>query len=225
MDPMEAAFEKGQRALSEFQSKEVLKGCGIPVTREILVQSPDDAVNAAKQVGYPVVMKPCSRELMHKSESGCIELGLTGPEAVGQAFTRIHEKIEIPLEGILVQEMVKGSRELVVGLNRDPQFGVCVMLGFGGVMAEIIADTVFRVAPFDEVEAMDMIYDLKYRSMLDAFRGQAPADLDALCRILSGIGRLGLENKAIAEIDINPLIISPDGTIKAVDALIILEGK
>jgi len=225
MDPIEAAYQKGQKALSEFQSKQVLKACGIPVTRESLVQTPDEAVAAADRVGYPVVLKPCSWELMHKSELGCIELGVTGPEAVRQAFERINEKIQIPLEGILVQEMVEGSRELVAGLNRDLQFGACVMLGFGGVMAEIIEDTVFRVAPFDHTEAMDMINDLKSRPMLDSFRGQAPADLDTLCHILTGIGRLGLENKAISEIDINPLIISPDGTIKAVDALIILEGK
>lgn len=107
MDPMEAACEKGQKALSEFQSKQVLKGCGIPVTREMLVQTPDDAVAAAEQVGYPVVLKPCSWKLMHKSELGCIELGLTDAKAVGQAFKRITAKIETPLEGMLVQEMVE----------------------------------------------------------------------------------------------------------------------
>lgn len=226
MDPIKTAGNNGQNALSEFQSKQVLKGFGIPVTREILVQTCDEAVDAAEQVGYPVVLKPCSWELMHKSELGCIELGLSGPGSVGQAFERIHEKIDtrrgVPLDGVLVQEMVDGNRELVAGLSRDPQFGACVMLGFGGVTAEIIEDTVFRVAPFDQAEAMDMIGDLKSRPMLDAFRGQDPADLGTLCRILVGIGRLGLENPAIAEIDINPLIVSPDGSIKAADALIIL---
>ena len=222
MDPIKRAGGKGQKALSEFQSKEVLKGYGIPVTREILVQTPDEAVTAAGRIGYPVVLKPCSWKLMHKSELGCIELGLTAPDAVESAYKRITEKIDTPLEGILVQEMVAGSREMVAGLSRDPQFGACVMVGFGGVMAEIIADTVFRVAPFDEAEAMDMINDLSTRPMLDAFRGQAPADMATICRILAGIGRLGLENPAISEIDINPLIISPDGSIKAADALIIL---
>jgi hypothetical protein len=98
------------------------------------------------------------------------------------------------------------------------------MLGFGGVMAEVIAEPVFRVAPFDKNEAMDMIRDLKFRTMLDAFRGQAPADVDTLCRILVSLGLLGLEQLEIGEIDINPLIVSPDGTVKAVDALIVLEG-
>ncbi len=222
MDFIKAAGRRGLDALSEFQSKQVLAGYGVPVTREVLVQTPDEAVAAAEQTGYPVVLKPCSSELMHKSELGCIELGLTGPDIVRQAFGRIFAKIGTRLEGILVQEMVDGSRELMAGLSRDPQFGVCVMLGFGGVTAEIIADTVFRVAPFDRVEAMDMIDDLKCRPMLDAFRGQTPADLETLCHILTALGRLGLENSAVAEIDINPLMVSLDGSVRAVDALIVL---
>jgi len=199
----------------------------IPVTREILTQTADDAIAAAEQIGYPVVLKACAWELMHKSELECIELNLTTPEAVRKAHNRICEKINtplkgiLPLEGVLVQEMVTGQRELVVGLSRNPQFGACVMLGFGGIMTEVIRDTVFRVAPFDGVEALDMIQDLKTKQMFAAFRGQKPADLTSLCQILMAVGRLGLSEPSISEIDINPLIISPDGTIKAVDALII----
>ncbi|BBO70671.1 hypothetical protein DSCA_46010 [Desulfosarcina alkanivorans] len=225
MDPIDRAVEKGWTSLSEHTSKQVLEEWGIPVTREALVQNIQEAETAAQEIGYPVALKPCARDLMHKSELDCIELGLSGPDEVGQAFGRIREKINAPIEGILVQEMVAGSRELVAGLSRDPQFGACVMLGFGGVMTEVIADTVFRVAPFDEVEAMDMIRDLRYRAMLDAFRGQAPADSDTLCRILTSLGHLGIKRPEIGEIDINPLIISPDGAVTAVDALIVLEGE
>ena len=225
MDPIKTAVDNGWTSLSEYTSKQVLAAWDIPVTREVLVQNTEAAVAAAEEIGYPVALKPCSRDLMHKSELDCIELGLAGPEAVEQAFGRIREKIKTPLEGILVQEMVAGGRELMAGLSRDPQFGVCVMLGVGGVMAEVIADTVFRVAPFDAVEAMDMIRDLKCRAMLDAFRGQAPADANTLCRVLTSLGRLGLDRPEIREIDINPLIISPNGALTAVDALIILEGE
>ena len=225
MDPIKMAVDHGWTSLSEYTSKQVLGAWDIPVTREVLVQNADAAAAAAGEIGYPVALKACSRDLIHKSELDCIELGLAGPEAVGQAFGRIREKIKTPLEGILVQEMVAGGRELMAGLSRDPQFGVCVMLGVGGVMAEVIADTVFRVAPFDAVEAMDMIRDLKCRAMLDAFRGQAPADANTLCRVLTSLGRLGLDRPEIREIDINPLIISPNGALKAVDALIILEGE
>ena len=231
MNLIEAALSNGQTALSEFQSKQLLSSMGIPITREELVQTADDAVSAAERIGYPVVLKACSWELMHKSEHGCIELNLTTPEAVRKAHNKICEKINspldgvLPLEGIIVQEMVEGQRELVIGLSRNPQFGACVMLGFGGIMTEVIKDTVFRVAPFDKVEALDMIHSLKTKPMLAAFRGQKPADLTALCQILMALGHLGLSEESISEIDINPLIISPDGTIKAVDALIILENK
>jgi succinyl-CoA synthetase beta subunit len=229
MDPIEKAVDNGWNALSEHASKQVLGAWDIPVTRETLVQNAGEAVAAAEKIGYPVALKPCSRDLMHKSELGCIELGLSGPEAVEQAYGRISDQIRkksgAPLEGILVQEMIAGGRELVAGLSRDPQFGACVMLGFGGIMTEVIADTVFRVAPFDGVEAMDMIRDLQCRAMLDTFRGQAKADTDTLCKILINLGRLGLERPEIGEIDINPLIVSPDGAVTAVDALIILEGE
>ena len=225
MNPIKAALANGQTALSEFQSKQLLSSMGIPVTREELVQTADEAVSAAEKIGYPVVLKACSWKLMHKSEHGCIELNLTTPEAVRKAHNKICERTNTPLEGVLVQEMVAGQRELVVGLSRNPQFGACVMLGFGGIMTEVIRDTVFRVAPFDRVEALDMIQDLKTKPMLAAFRGQKPADLTALCQILMAVGHLGLSEESISEIDINPLIISPDGTIKAVDALIILENK
>lgn len=224
MDPIRNAAENGWTSLSEHSSKQVLAAWDIPVTREILAQDAEGAASAAGEIGYPVALKPCARDLMHKSELGCIELGLSGPEAVAEAFGRIEQKVDTPLEGILVQEMVSGGRELVAGVSRDPQFGPCVMLGFGGVMTEVIADTAFRVAPLDMVEAMDMIRDLKYRAMLDAFRGQAPADLEALCRILTALGDLGLERPEVREIDINPLIVSPDGAVKAVDALMVLEG-
>ncbi len=223
MNLIKTAIAKGQTALSEFQSKQVLGSAGIPVTQEILVSSADEAIKAAEKIGYPVALKACSWELMHKSEAGCIELGLADQESVQEAYNRICEKIQTPLEGVLVQEMLKGQREVVVGLNRDPQFGACVMLGFGGVMTEVINDTVFRVAPFDKVEALDMINELKTSPMLGTFRGQESADLDAICHTLTAIGQLGMENESIAEIDINPLIISPDGNIKAADALIILE--
>lgn len=225
MNPIKTAIANGQTALSEYQSKYLINSFGIPITLEKLVKSVDEAVAAAELIGYPVVLKACSWELMHKSELGCIELGLTNPRAVKDACNRILKKTDIPLEGILVQEMIDGQRELVVGLSRNLQFGACVMLGFGGVMTEVIKDTVFRVAPFDRLEALDMIDELKSRPMLDSFRGQKPADLDAICRTLTAIGRLGMEEDVIAEIDINPLIISTDGRIKAVDALIILERK
>jgi acetate---CoA ligase (ADP-forming) subunit beta len=113
---------------------------------------------------------------------------------------------------------------LGLGLNRDPQFGPCVMLGLGGVMTEILKDTVFRVAPFDRIEALDMMAELRSHAIFDNFRGQAPADREAICRSLIALGQIGLDHAAIAEIDINPMIIDADGRSVAVDALVVLSS-
>jgi hypothetical protein len=161
---------------------------------------------------------------MHKSDQGWIELNVANEEQVRQTYQRFVGKAESPLDGVLVQEKISGPRELVIGMNRDPQFGVCVMLGLGGVMTEILKDTVFRVAPFDLLEARDMTEDLRSKAMLGTFRGQAPADLDALCEALTAVGKLGMELEAVTELDANPVIIDPQGRIVAVDALVVLGG-
>ena len=222
MDEIKRAVDRGQKALSEFQSKKLLKSYGIPVTREELSGSREAAVSYAEDIGYPVVLKACSHELMHKSEKDCIRLNLKSKEEVMDAYDHIISSVDMQLEGILVQEMVAGQRELVIGMNRDPQFGPCVMLGIGGIMTEIINDTVFRVAPFDHREAMDMISELRLNKMLKDFRGQAPADIEALSRSLLAIGKISTEVKDISEIDVNPLIIDRQGRIAAVDALVVL---
>ena len=217
--------KNSHRAMSEYESKKMLAEYGIPVTEEILVQSRDQAVAAAKKIGFPVVLKACSPELMHKSEAGCVELSLTSDDDVANAYDRILSSmsgsIAGELEGVLVAEMVTGARELVLGLTREPQFGPCVMLGLGGVMTEIFKDTVFRVAPFDRVEAEDMVSELKCSAMLNSFRGELPADVETICRCLIALGKIGLENPDISEIDINPLKIGKDGRVKAVDALVV----
>ena len=222
-DSIRSALDKGQPALSEYQSKKLLSTYGIPITQEELTNSADEAVSAAGIIGPPVVLKACSPELMHKSETGLIELNLRDEKDVRDAYERITAATELELDGVLVQEMVPGQRELVLGLTRDPQFGPCIMLGLGGIMTEVFKDTVFRMAPIDMIEANDMTQELRSRAILDAFRGQEPADLDALCRSLIAIGKIGLELESISEIDINPLIIDPKGRLKAADALVVLK--
>ena len=212
------------RVLSEYRSKKLLADYGIPVTRELLVGSKKEAVSASAQIGYPVAMKACSPELMHKSESGCIVLGINSDKDVNQAYDKVVSSVSVELEGVLVQEMIPGIREVVLGLTREPQFGPCVMLGLGGVMTEILNDTVFRVAPFDRVEAKDMISELKSRSMFNDFRGEKPADIDTICRCLMALGSIGLNNPDISEIDINPLKIDSAGRVTAVDALVVFNS-
>jgi succinyl-CoA synthetase beta subunit len=221
-DLIQSALDRGHPALSEYESKKLLSLYDIPVTRETLSRSADEAVSAAADLGFPVVLKACSPELMHKSERGCIELNLRSERDVREAYGRIIRSVDLELEGVLVQEMVPGQRELVVGLNRDPQFGPCVMLGTGGMMTEVFKDTAFRMAPFGMIEAKDMAEELRFKAILGAFRGQKPADMDILCRTLIAVGKIGLELETVSELDINPMIITPEGRVVAVDALVVL---
>jgi len=222
-DLIQSGLNRGQKALSEYESKKLLSLYGIPVTREKLSRSADEAVSAADGLGFPVALKACSAELMHKSERGGIELNIRSEGDVRRAYERIIRSVDLQLEGVLVQEMVPGQRELVVGLSRDTQFGPCVMLGMGGIMTEVFQDTVFRMAPFDMIEAKDMTEELRFKIILGAFRGQKPVDMEILCRTLIAVGQIGLELETVSELDINPLIITPEGRLVAVDALVILK--
>ena len=222
MEVIQTALERGVPALSEHQSKAVLSAWGIPTTREELVHGAKEAVAAADAVGYPVVLKACSPYLMHKSEKGCIRFNLTSPRQVQQAYHDITGSVDMEIDGILVQETIQGQRELTMGLTRDPQFGPCVMLGLGGTATEIFKDSVFRVAPFEPIEALDMIEELRSKAMLGPFRGQERADLSTICQSLVAIGTMALDHPEISEIDINPLIIDPHGHVTAVDALVVL---
>jgi len=221
-DLIRSGLNRGQRALSEYESKKLLGLYGIPVTREKWSHRADEAVSVAEGLGFPVALKACSAELMHKSERGGIELNLRSKGDVREAYRRITQDIDLELDGVLVQEMVPGQRELVAGLNRDSQFGPCVMLGIGGIMTEVFQDTVFRMAPFDMIEAKDMAEELRFKTILGAFRGQKPVDIDVLCRTLIAVGQIGLELEAVSELDINPMIITLEGRVVAVDALVVL---
>lgn len=219
---LQTAKKNGYSALSEYQAKQFLQSYGIPVTKEWLCHSVAEARSAACQLGFPVVLKACSPQLLHKTEVGGVVLHLHTERDVAEAYQRITQQLSQPLDGVLVQEMVPGLREMIVGLHRDPQFGPCVMLGVGGVMAELFGDTVFRMAPVDSIEALDMIAQLRTKALLDAFRGQLPAAKEELCAVLQALGTIGLAVSQVAEIDINPLVITPAGRFVAVDALVLL---
>jgi succinyl-CoA synthetase beta subunit len=221
-DLIRSALKRGQQALSEFGSKKLLSLYGIPITREKLTRSADEAVAAAADLGFPVVLKACSAELMHKSEHGGIEMALVSKGAVREAYARLVAKVDLDLEGVLVQEMVPGQRELVIGLTRDPQFGPCVMLGIGGIMTEVFQDTCFRMAPLDMIDAQDMAEELRFKKIFEAFRGQKPVDMQTLCRAIVSVGQIGVGLETVSELDINPLIVTPEGHVKAVDALVVL---
>ena len=224
MEIIKKALEEGRTTLSEYESKQVLAPYRIPVTREELVDNVEDLFKVAAKIGYPVVIKGCSADISHKTEKGLIRVDVRNDEEASSAFKEITAAMDGADTSVLVQQMVKGQRELVVGLTRDPQFGPCVMFGLGGVFTEVLKDTAFRVAPLEKRDALQMMQEIKAHEILEAVRGMVPADKDMLAEILITVGQIGIENEVIKEIDINPVIIS-DGKPVAVDALVVLEGN
>ncbi|MHB8137305.1 MAG: acetate--CoA ligase family protein [Smithellaceae bacterium] len=216
-----SAIQNGQQALSEYESKRIVAGVNVPVTREVLAHSRQEAVDQAAKIGFPVVLKGSSPTLAHKTELGMVRVNLKNEQDVAQAYDELIGK-GICLDGILIQEMVKGNREFVIGLTRDAQFGPCVMFGIGGIFTEALKDISFRVAPLTDDDAREMIHEIRAVKLLDAFRGESAVDEDVLVKALVGVGELGMTHDEIAEIDINPLIVT-EGKPVAVDALVILK--
>ena len=211
--------------LTEAESKAALRQYGVPVVEEWVVRTADEAAQQATKLGYPVVLKGLGARLTHKTELGLVKLNLQNAEDVCTAAGEIAAGAGADLEGFLLQPMVTGRREFVAGLFRDVQFGPVVMFGLGGIFTEALDDVIFRLAPLDEAEARHMIGELRSKKLLSAFRGDKPADMEALIRTLVGLSRLGCDHPEIKEVDINPLIVSSDGRVKAVDALIVLEKE
>ena len=220
MEIIKEALAKGQTALSEHEAKRFCASFGIPVCREAIVYDAGSAVAEAIKIGFPVVLKASGENLFHKTEVGGIALNLTSQEEVKQES---HRLLKIPgSEALLVQEMVKGDRELVCGLIRDPQFGPCVMFGLGGILTEVFQDVVFRVAPLTSSDAQEMVQEIRHKKIIESFRGEAAIDLKSLSPILLTLGEIGQQHEEIQSIDINPLKIRPDGKPVAVDALVTL---
>jgi acetate---CoA ligase (ADP-forming) subunit beta len=221
MEIIQKVLGEGRHVLSEYESKLLLAQYGIPVTREIVVEDETDLISAARNIGYPLVLKGCSSEISHKTETNIIQLDIRTDEEATTAFRQIKANMNGRPGGVLVQEMVKGQRELMAGLTRDPQFGPCVMFGLGGIFTEILKDVSFRLAPLKRLDALDMMQEIKGHKILEAVRGMEPADTDMLAQVLIRLGDIGVENDPIKEIDINPLIIR-GGKPVAVDALVVL---
>jgi len=221
LDIIEKALKNGQKTLSEYESRLVIESAGVPVVPAALVKTREEAIREAAKIGFPLVMKGCSAELAHKTEAGMVALNIGNIEEVAAVFDEFTDKVK-NLDGVLIEKMVKGSREFVIGLTRDPQFGPCVMFGLGGIFTEALKDVTFRVAPLSKLDALEMIDEIKTKKLLDEFRGSPAVDREALAKALVGVGDLGMKYDSIAEIDINPLIISGNKAV-AVDALVVLK--
>jgi acetyl-CoA synthetase (ADP-forming) len=218
---IQRAIAKGQKTLSEYESRLVIESAGVFVAAAALAKTKDKAIKEAEKIGYPVVMKGCSPELAHKTEAGMVVLNIANSEEAAQVYDELTVKVK-HLDGVLVEKMVRGNREFVIGLSRDPQFGPCVMFGLGGIFTEALKDVTFRVAPLSNEDALEMIDEIKTKKLLGEFRGSPAVDRKALAKALIGVGELGIKYDSIAEIDINPLIICGDKPV-AVDALVVLK--
>jgi acetyltransferase len=226
-----AVKQKGASRLGEYEAKKLLAAYGIPVAKEALAGSFDEAVEAAGRIGYPVVAKVVSADIPHKTEAGVVALNINSQDALHQAYNQILEKAradrpDAVLEGVLIQEMISAQgAETIVGVSREDPFGPAIMFGLGGIFVEILKDVAIRVLPVSTKDVQDMIQQIQGSSILQGARGRKPADVAALADVLFKTACLADELKAeITELDINPLIVLEDGRgVKAVDALVLLQ--
>lgn len=212
---------KTKTGINEAEAKALLREFGVPVVPETVVADDKEAVAAAGEFGYPVVIKGLGAALAHKTERGLVHLNLGAPQAVQNAVEAIKASAGDDLDGFVIQPQIQGKRELVAGLFRDPQFGPVVMFGIGGVFTEALADVTFRLAPITETDAADMLTEIRAKAFLGKYRGEEAIHRRQITQTLQGLSRIGVELPEIAEIDINPLLASSDGRLWAVDALVV----
>jgi len=227
-DPvMKRLRQDGRSILTEFESKNFLRKCGIPIIEARLARTQKEAVSLSQKIGFPVVLKIASPDIVHKSDSGGVKLGLKSVSEIRMAYREIMDAIKkqnprAVIDGVTVQKMAKPGIEVIVGASKDPQFGPVLMFGLGGVFVEVLKDVSFRIIPINRKDAKEMVEEIKGYPLLQGYRGKKPADLPALIEILLKISRLMEKNPEIKELDLNPVVAYEKGAL-AVDARIILE--
>jgi acetyltransferase len=216
------ADKKGTKVLNEFEAKKWLKALNLRVVKEMAAKSPEEVLKAANKIGYPIVLKGIVEGQVHKTELGLVKLNLGNADHLKSAIRKML-RVKIKPKSFLIQPMLKGDLELIAGVVRDPQFGPAVMLGLGGVRAEVYKDVAFRLAPLNQKDVLSMVSDLKGQALLKGYRGSKPVNMGSLADWLIKLGWLVLSLETIQEIDVNPLLIV-SGEPVAVDAAIILKS-
>jgi len=220
------AIQEG-RNLVEPEAYELLEAYDVSVPRHQVVTSAEQAEVAAAEVGYPVVAKIVSPDILHKTEVGGVLLNLNDAAAVRAAYRQIVERARqarAALRGVLISHMAPPGTEVIAGLTQDAQFGPVVMFGLGGIFVEVYRDVSFRLIPLTEPDAAAMIREIKASPVLQGVRGRRPADLQALADLLLKVSRMAEENPEIAEMDLNPIIVYEKG-LSVVDARVLLHHK
>lgn len=221
------SYKEDRKNLLEPEAKAICQEYNIPVTKFEVAKNKREAVKFAQEIGYPIVLKIVSPDIIHKSDVGGVMLNLESAHKVESAYKAILTSVKIhtpnaKVVGILVQEMAPPSTEVIVGAIKDDQFGPTVMFGLGGIFVEVLRDVVFRIAPVDKEEAELMITEIKAYPVLKGYRNQPPLDTDAIANILVNTSKLVTEHQEIKELDLNPVMIYEEGA-KTVDARIVLE--
>jgi acyl-CoA synthetase (NDP forming) len=213
--------------LTEIESKELLAQAGVPVVETRLARTKKEAISIAKELGFPVVLKIASPDIIHKSDAGGVKLGLKNATEVGRAYRQIMDLVkqrepQATIYGVSVQRMIQPGIEVIMGMSKDAQFGPVLMFGLGGVFVEVLKDVSFRIVPITRRDARQMIEEIKGYPVLKGYRGQEPANIEALEDMLLKLSHFVEQSPQIKELDLNPIFAYPDGAV-AVDARIILE--
>lgn len=218
-----------RKSLGELETRPLLEAYGIPVAVAGLAKTEDEAMQVSSNIGYPLVMKIVSEDILHKSDAGGIRMNLNSPEEVGDAFRDMMQKIETfqpeaKITGVLVEQMVPKGQEVIVGFKRDVTFGSMIMIGMGGIYVELLKDVAFKIAPVSEADAREMVLETYAGQLMNGFRGQPKMDIEAVIDVIGKISEMSMAFPEIAEFEINPLIVYEVGKgVKAVDSRAILE--
>jgi acyl-CoA synthetase (NDP forming) len=224
---LEKARKENRTLLTEIEAKQLLEEAGIAVVETKLATSKEKAVAISEKLGFPVVMKIASVDVVHKSDAGGVKLGLKTTDQVGKAYDEIMESIKkafphARIQGVSVQTMAKQGAEVIIGMSKDTQFGPVLMFGLGGVLVELLKDVSFRIVPLQPRDASEMIRDIKGLPLLQGYRGSDPIDIATLESMLLKVSAFVEDTPAVKELDLNPIFAYRDGAV-AVDARVILE--
>jgi len=227
----ERARSDGRLALGDAESREIMEAYGLRIPRSVLAKTVEEAVEAANDIGYPVVMKVASPDILHKSDIGGVRLNVRDADQVRDLFDLLIYRAQrympdAQIWGVLVQEMVAKGKEVIIGVNRDPQFGPLLMFGLGGIYVEVLKDVTFRIAPVSRQEATEMIDEIRSYHLLRGVRGEKPSDLEAIIDAILRISQLVTDFPEIVEMDVNPLMVHEAGRgAVAVDMRFVLAEK
>ncbi|MFC2045262.1 acetate--CoA ligase family protein [Chloroflexota bacterium] len=221
------ARNEGRTLLTEVESKQLLGQAGVSVTDTRLATSKEEAVSISKELGFPIVLKILSPDIIHKSDAGGVKLGLGSENEVGKAYDEMMAAIKknsptAKITGVSVQKMASSGVEIIIGMSKDAQFGPVLMFGLGGILVEVLKDVAFRIVPLTKRDAAEMINEIKGYPLLQGYRGQDPVDVSKLEEMLLKVSDFVEKNPEVKELDLNPVFAYKDGAI-AVDARVIIE--